>query len=224
MLLINHLRRLKLTGSLIFLVFVKFLGCAHLATLGNLTSLNLSQNERITNRGAASLAALSKLKALNLSNTRVNVNGLRYLSGLVHLQSLALYGCGGIQEEEKLKNLQKDLPSLKCLRLNCSLDDNDGVVRNESNFCEEAHEEEDEGLMAEINAGDNDLRSERQDGSESSDSLGSSHNDGDDDDFDEDEVDIASHEENDDSILSEIDDNEEDNEGDFHIDEMDLTS
>jgi hypothetical protein len=31
--------------------------------------LNLPQNERISNRGAAALAALTNLKALNLSNT-----------------------------------------------------------------------------------------------------------------------------------------------------------
>jgi len=52
------------------------LGCAHLATLSNLTSLNLSQNEEITNRGAASIAVLSNLKALNLSKTRVDSGGL----------------------------------------------------------------------------------------------------------------------------------------------------
>lgn len=103
------------------------LGCTLLASLENLTSLNLSQNERITNRGAAALAALSNLKALNLSNTRVNSSALRFLSELLKLQSLALYGCRGIEDGSGLDRLQKGLPSLKCLRLNSSSDD-DGMV------------------------------------------------------------------------------------------------
>ena len=102
-------------------------GCTVLATLENLTSLNLSQNERITNRGAAALAALSNLKALNLSNTRVNSSALRFFGGLVKLQSLALYGCRGIEDSERIDKLQDDLPNLKCLRLNRASDD-DGVI------------------------------------------------------------------------------------------------
>ena len=81
-----------------------------------MTSLNLSQNERITNRGAAALASLGKLKALNLSNTRVTSVALRYFSSLVHLQSLALYGCNGVNNES-IDSFQNELPSLKCLRL-----------------------------------------------------------------------------------------------------------
>ena len=103
------------------------LGCAHLATLSNLASLNLSQNERITNRGAASLAALTNLKALNLSNTRVNSEALKFLSGLLKLQSLALYGCKDMEDNPTLNVLQRELPSLRCLRLN-SASDEDGVI------------------------------------------------------------------------------------------------
>jgi hypothetical protein len=95
------------------------LGCAHLATIYNLTSLNLSQNERITNRGAASLAALSNLKALNLSNTHVNSEALKFFSGLRELQSLALYGCKDIEDNPK--------PLLRCVRLN-SVNNEDGVI------------------------------------------------------------------------------------------------
>ena len=102
-------------------------GCAYLASLDNITSLNLSQNERITNRGAASLAALTNLKALNLSNTKVTSNALRFLGGLLKLQSLAMYGCRGIDNSDGLHALQQELPSLRCLRLN-SASDNDGVV------------------------------------------------------------------------------------------------
>ena len=81
-----------------------------------MTSLNLSQNDRITNRGAAALASLSNLKTLNLSNTQVNAGALRFLSSLVRLQSLALYGCEGV-DGKSISTLQNELPSLKCLRL-----------------------------------------------------------------------------------------------------------
>jgi Leucine-rich repeat (LRR) protein len=105
------------------------LGCTLLAaTLENLTSLNLSQNEKISNRGAAALAALSNLKALNLSNTRVNSSALRYFSGLTQLQSLALYGCRGIEDGVGVDTLQDGLPNLKCLRLNTSAAEEDGMM------------------------------------------------------------------------------------------------
>ena len=112
------------------------LGCAHLATIYNLTSLNLSQNERITNRGAASLAALSNLKALNLSNTHVNSEALKYFSGLSQLQSLALYGCKDIEDNTKLDSLQKELPLLRCVRLNNAYNE-DGVIDRGSESEEE---------------------------------------------------------------------------------------
>lgn len=135
---IKSLESLELCGG-----GVGDLGCAHLASLENLTSLNLSQNERITNRGAASLAALTKLKALNLSNTRVNSAALRFLGGLVRLQSLALYGCRGIKDGASIENLQSELPSLKCLRLN-STSDNDGVI--ETNIDPEDYEGQDSDI------------------------------------------------------------------------------
>jgi Leucine Rich repeat len=103
------------------------LGCSLLASLDNLTCLNLSQNERITNRGAAALATLMNLKALNLSNTRVNSAALRLFGGLLKLQSLALYGCGGIDDENVLGKLRRGLPNLRCLRLNTTSDE-DGMV------------------------------------------------------------------------------------------------
>jgi Leucine-rich repeat (LRR) protein len=105
------------------------LGCISLATLDNLTSLNLSQNERITNRGVAALAALSTLRALNLSNTRINSGALRYLSGLKHLESLAMYGCSGICDNGGLIEFQEALPKLKCLKLNMPNDDN-GIIHS----------------------------------------------------------------------------------------------
>lgn len=103
------------------------LGCSLLASVDNLKSLNLSQNERITNRGAAALATLLNLKALNLSNTRVSSAALRFFSGLLKLQSLALYGCRGINDEIVLGKLRRGLPNLRCLRLNTSSDE-DGMV------------------------------------------------------------------------------------------------
>jgi len=119
---ISSLESLELCGG-----GVGDLGCTLLACLENLTSLNLSQNERITNRGAAALAALTNLKALNLSNTRVNSSALRFFSGLLKLQSLALYGCRGIEDGRNLERLQSGLPNLKCLRLNTTSDE-DGMV------------------------------------------------------------------------------------------------
>lgn len=92
------------------------LGCNLLSGLENLTSLNLSQNERITNRGASAFAVLKNLKALNLSNTRVDAAGNLRLPK--SLQSLALYGCRGIEDGTGMALLQTSLPSLKCLRLN----------------------------------------------------------------------------------------------------------
>jgi Leucine-rich repeat (LRR) protein len=103
------------------------LGCSLLASLENLTSLNLSQNDLITNRGAAAVATLTNLKALNLSNTQVDSSALRFFSGLLKLQSLAIYGCRGIDDEHMLGKLRNGLPNLRCLRLNTSSDE-DGMV------------------------------------------------------------------------------------------------
>ena len=119
------------------------LGCAHLATLSNLTSLNLSQNESITNRGAASLAALSNLKALNLSNTCVTSDALKFFGGLLKLQSLALYGCKDMEDDPRLDSLQSELPSLRCLRLN-SASNEDGVIDHESEEENDGEEDDDE--------------------------------------------------------------------------------
>jgi hypothetical protein len=105
------------------------LGCAHLATLPSLTSLNLSQNESITNCGAAALSTLTNLRALNLSNTGVNSDALKFFGGLLKLQSLALYGCRDINDSPKLSSLHSDLPSLRCLRLN-SPKNVDGVIHH----------------------------------------------------------------------------------------------
>ncbi len=118
-------------------------GCAAIATLENLTSLNLSQNERITNRGAAALAALSNLKALNLSNTRVTSASLVHLSTLKKLQSLALYGCRGIDQSRGIVQLQNGLPGLKCVRLNNTGSDEDGKIRHLGDETED--ESDDEG-------------------------------------------------------------------------------
>lgn len=101
-------------------------GCSLLASLDHLRCLNLSQNERISNRGAAALAALYKLQSLNLSHTRVNANGLKFLSGLVELQSLALNGCLGI-DHRAIDKLQDRLPNLRCLRVETCWKEEDGM-------------------------------------------------------------------------------------------------
>lgn len=145
---VNSLETLELCGG-----GIGDLGCTLLAGLENLTSLNLSQNERITNRGAAALAALSKLRALNLSNTRVNSAALRFLSGLVHLQSLAVYGCHGIDNTEGLVRFQNGLPNLKCLKMNIPTD-NDGIVHHLPGMNDDSDAEDDEFLRAEVDGDD----------------------------------------------------------------------
>ena len=128
-------------------------GCMLLAKLDNLTSLNLSQNERITNRGAVALAALSNLRALNLSNTKVTSSALRFLGALSKLQSLALYGCQGVDDVASISLLQNELPSLKCLRLNGNMFDN----RNLNENLEEEGEDNDHGedqSMTSMNSSD----------------------------------------------------------------------
>jgi Leucine-rich repeat (LRR) protein len=106
------------------------LGCALFAELGNLASLNISQNERITNRGASSLASLKNLRALNLSHTHINVSSgqLRLPKSL---ESLALLGCLGIDDAKSVSILQSNLPALKCLRLN-PLSEEDGTMEGEA--------------------------------------------------------------------------------------------
>lgn len=103
------------------------MGCCRLASrLSHLVNLNLSQNDRITNRGAAALAALLNLETLNLSNTRVDSHGLKFFSDLRKLKALTLYGCQ-IYSECHIKNLQDRLPMLRCLRVD-SVNQCDGVV------------------------------------------------------------------------------------------------
>lgn len=125
------------------------LGCSLLASLDNLTSLNLSQNDRISNRGAAALATLTNLKALNLSNTQVNSSALRFFSGLLKLQSLALYGCRDINDENILGKLRSGLPNLRCLRLNTSSDE-DGMVVNAGNETDDDDDIDDDQNSAEV--------------------------------------------------------------------------
>jgi hypothetical protein len=124
--MIHSLESLELCGG-----GVGDMGCSFLASLENLRSLNLSQNERISNRGAVALAVLTNLRALNLSNTRVNAAAVPFFSGLFHLQSLALYGCPGIEyNDPNLHRLQNKLPNLKCLRLHSSSDQDGRMLQD----------------------------------------------------------------------------------------------
>lgn len=124
---IKSLESLELCGGLI-----TDLGCAMLASLENLTSLNLSQNNSITDRGAAALSALSNLRSLNLSNTRVTSAALDHFESFTKLQSLALYGCDGLEDYESIHRLQSQLPTLKCMRLNNGIDEGGTLIRVES--------------------------------------------------------------------------------------------
>jgi hypothetical protein len=108
------------------------LGCSYLAALEGLKTLNLAQNERITNRGAACLAVLTNLKSLNLSCTTVTSDCLRYFMNLKELQSIALFGCKGIREKSRVGDLENALPSLRCVRLTDSSRE-DGMVLNQNN-------------------------------------------------------------------------------------------
>ena len=124
------------------------LGCAHIATITNLTSLNLSQNGLITNRGASSLAALVNLKALNLGNTSVDSDALKFFTGLLKLQSLALYG-NDTENSPRLTSLQNELPSLRCLRLNSSWNE-DGVIETE--YDKVVDDEEDKRALEDVDS------------------------------------------------------------------------
>jgi Leucine-rich repeat (LRR) protein len=106
------------------------MGCCRLASrLSHLANLNLSQNDRITNRGAAALAALTNLETLNLSNTRVDSHGLKFFSDLRKLRALTLYGCR-IHSDLHVQHLQNRLPMLRCLRVDSTSAHNpfDGIV------------------------------------------------------------------------------------------------
>lgn len=149
---IKTLESLELCGG-----GVRDAGCASLAKLENLTSLNLSQNERITNRGAAALAALSKLKALNLSHTRVNASALRYFSGLMNLQSLALYGCLGVDNTYTLDQFQSSLPRLKCVRLHSALEEDGMVIADEEDDELAWNDGEQDEVMEEHDDDDNEV-------------------------------------------------------------------
>ena len=132
------------------------LGCAQLAeNLENLTSLNLAQNELITNNGASSLAALINLKALNLSHTSVSASSLRFFKDLKQLQSLAMYGCRGVRNSKRVQILQGEMPNLKCLRVDGS-SDNDGTVENTSGSSGEdsSSQDNDDSMSSDIDGGD----------------------------------------------------------------------
>lgn len=121
-----HLRKLNLKSLDIFSGRISDVGCMHIAkikslecldlcgggvsdrgceyiaeSLHNLSSLNLAQNEFITNKGAAYLASLTNLRALNLSHTGVTIGALPCFRDLRQLQSLALYGCRGILDSTR---------------------------------------------------------------------------------------------------------------------------
>ncbi|GKY95273.1 hypothetical protein MPSEU_000489400 [Mayamaea pseudoterrestris] len=128
-------------------------GCRELAKLDKLETLNLAQNNRITNRGAVALGALTKLKTLNLSNTRITSTALSFFSGLVQLQSLAIYGCRGIDNSRHLVTLQNELPNLKCLRVD-SADEHDGTfLAGESDVDSDSTWSESGGLMVRSGSG-----------------------------------------------------------------------
>lgn len=150
---IKSLERLELCGG-----GIGDLGCTYLVeNLPNLTSLNLAQNEQITNIGASAIASLVNLKSLNLSNTRVNTNALVFFKGLRQLQSLAMYGCRGVEHSDNgIYNLQTELPNLKCLRLGGTSGE-DGTTVMANNIAVDAHADDSSSSDSEDDmASDND--------------------------------------------------------------------
>ena len=128
-------------------------GCIALASLSELAHLNLSQNEGITNQGAAALAAtLTKLKTLNLSNTGIDSGALRFFTGLTQLHSLALYGCHSMDYPVRIEWVKSRLPNLRCLRV-------DRIPEQEGKFLVDTSEEsscdEEEMWMATAHAAAN---------------------------------------------------------------------
>lgn len=108
-------------------------GCQSLARLVNLQCLNLSQNEGISNQGAAVLAkSLTRLKDLNLSYTGVSSDVLHHLSSLTELETLSLYGCRVMKEHIRSESLQILLPSLRCFRVSNSPEGEGAVLVDSS--------------------------------------------------------------------------------------------
>ena len=83
---LNNLTSLNLAGN-----SIGHEGAAALATLSNLTSLNLRHNS-IGDEGAAALATLSNLTSLNLEYNSIGHEGAAALATLSNLTSLDLAG------------------------------------------------------------------------------------------------------------------------------------
>ena len=69
----------------------------------------------------------------------------------MQLQSLALYGCRGMENSTGLDHLQNGIPSLKCVRLNTKGSDEDGIIRDLS--VDDTDDESDmEGFEGEVHS------------------------------------------------------------------------
>ena len=85
-------------------------GFAHLATLPNLRTLGV-QNNQISEQGAAELGKLSQLTFLNLRHSNIDDKGAKHLANLTELTQIHLsynqkLTDRGISHLVKLKNLQ----------------------------------------------------------------------------------------------------------------------
>ncbi|MHB0924797.1 MAG: leucine-rich repeat domain-containing protein [Bellilinea sp.] len=67
--------------------------------LASLTSLNLSENRKITDLGLSRLAALPGLTRLNLSSCSISNQGLAHLTALKNLEHLDISYCNRITDE-----------------------------------------------------------------------------------------------------------------------------
>jgi hypothetical protein len=84
--------------------------------LTSLTSLNLSQNSRITDNALHHLSGMVGLVSLNVANSKVTNAGLQHLRPLTNLTSLALQACKvTLPAVERLQ--ASGLPNLTIIRL-----------------------------------------------------------------------------------------------------------
>jgi hypothetical protein len=125
---LSHLRNLPNLRSLdVFSGRVSDAGCAHISQIKSLEALELCGGG-IGDLGCALISELGKLISLNISQNERVTNRLRLPRSL---ESLALLGCLGIDDAKCVSILHSNLPALKCLRLN-PVSQEDGTMEGEA--------------------------------------------------------------------------------------------
>lgn len=104
---LNKLKSLEMCGGNITDV-----GVARISSFcTQLETLNLGQNSGVTNDGATEISRLKHLMQLNLTGSRVTDTGVRSLTSLKNLTTLAVKDCRGVTKES-VTYLKTNLPRL----------------------------------------------------------------------------------------------------------------